>query len=46
VDVKFVFGLGCAVEQLKSVKTIIDDSTKAVSASLTAAGKIESALKI
>lgn len=46
VDVKFVFGLGCAAEQLESVKTIIDDSTKALSSSLTAAGKIEAALKI
>jgi hypothetical protein len=46
VDVKFVFGLGCATQQLDSVKGIIEDSTKAVSASLTAAGKVESALKI
>ncbi|HET8934664.1 MAG TPA: hypothetical protein VFN67_14545, partial [Polyangiales bacterium] len=46
VDVKFVFGLGCAAEQLDDVKKIIDDSTKAVSTSLTAAGKIQTALKI
>jgi hypothetical protein len=46
IDVKFVFGLGCAAEQIGKVEGIITGSTKTVSDAVAAAGKIEAALQI
>jgi hypothetical protein len=46
LDVKFLFGMKCASEQIGSVKGIITTSTKAVTDAVSAAGKVESALKI
>jgi hypothetical protein len=46
LDLKFAFGLGCAAKELGSVKGIIEGSASALTKSVTAAAKIESALKI
>lgn len=46
VDVKFLFGLDCAGKQIDAVEEIITTSTKAVTDAVSAAGKIETALKI
>jgi hypothetical protein len=46
VDVKFVFGLGCASEQIGDVQGIITGSAKAVTDAVAAAGKVNAALEI
>ena len=46
VDVKFLFGLNCAGEQIDEVEGIITGSAKAVTDAVSAAAKVESALKI
>jgi len=46
IDLKFVFGLGCAADQVDEVEGIITGAAKAVTDSVSAAGKVESALKI
>jgi len=46
IDVKFLFGLGCAVEQVDDVRNILKSSTDLLSNSLSSAAKIEATLKI
>ena len=46
VDVKFLFGLGCASEQIDDVEGIINGSAKAVTDAVSAATKVNAALKI
>jgi hypothetical protein len=45
-NVKALFGLGCAADQMKLVPAVLKGSTDTLNASISAAGKVESALKI
>ena len=46
IDVKFVFGLGCATDQIDDVGDILKSSTDLLAGSLSSAAKIEATLKI
>jgi hypothetical protein len=43
LNLRLLFGLGCAVDELPNVKVVIDESTKSLTTSLSAAAEVEGA---